>query len=318
MICYHCAHECKLKLGQIGRCGVNTHTKDGLVCDVYGYPNALHVDPIEKKPLYHVLPTSSCLSLGTIGCNFFCDFCQNWQLSQAKTFDKKNYLSPKDIVNLAKAQNCKSIACTYNEPTIFYPYAKDIATLAKKENIKNIWVSNGFYSKQTCDDLPNFLDAINIDLKAFNKDFYKKIGGDLDTVCQNLITLSKRDIWLEITTLIIPGRNDSPEELNELANFIAKNLGPHVPWHISAFHPAYKATSTVSTPQQTLDEASQIGKDAGLLYVYQGNNNTPNFTKCPNFDFLLIERTGFNTKILGLDEKGCCLNCKRTLEGVYL
>jgi len=315
MICPYCAHRCKLEKNEFGKCGVNFHGK-GLECAVYGYPEALHVDPIEKKPLYHVLPSSKSLSLGTAGCNFTCDFCQNWQLSQAKPSNKTSYLPPQKITQLAHELGCKSIACTYNEPSIFFPYAKDIAL--KDRSLKHIWVSNGFFSAFTCKELPHFVDAVNIDLKSFNREFYKQIGGDLDVVCENLIKLHKAGVWIEITTLLIPGRNDSPEELKAIARFIAENLSPSVPWHISAFHPAYKATNLAPTSANSLQNAFNFGKEAGLFYVYLGNLGLPNPTHCPQCDNLLIQRTYYDTKIVGLDSSFSCSTCKRVLEGVFL
>lgn len=314
MICPYCAHQCRLEKGNFGKCGVNFYGK-GLECAVYGYPQALHVDPIEKKPLYHVLPSSKTLSFGTAGCNFVCDFCQNWQLSQAKPEPNLSYFSPQDIVNLAYKHDCKSIACTYNEPSIFFPYAKDIAKCDR--NLKHIWVSNGFYSPFTCKELPTFTDALNVDLKALNKDFYKQIGGDLDVVCDNLIKLHKAGVWLEVTTLLIPDRNDSNKELEGIASFIANELTPHVPWHISAFHPAYKAIATKPTPTKSLQDAYKIAKDAGLYYVYLGNCGLPNPTHCPNCQSVLIQRNHYETQIVGLDSTFSCLTCKRTLEGVF-
>ncbi len=314
MTCPYCAHACKLEVNEFGKCGVNFHGK-GIECVVYGHPEALNIDPIEKKPLYHVLPGSSSLSLGTAGCNFHCDFCQNWQLSQKKPSQKTPLLSPEKIVQIAYDNNCESISCTYNEPAIFFPYAKDIANSDKK--LKHIWVSNGFYSPFTCKELPKFVDAINIDLKAFSKDFYKQIGGDLDVVCKNLIKLHEAGVWIEVTTLLIPGRNDSKKELEAIADFIAKNLSKTVPWHISAFHPDYKALDLNPTPIQSLQEAYKIGKDAGLNYVYLGNCGLTNNTFCPECGNILIKRDYFHSELIGLDENFCCLTCKRPLEGVF-
>lgn len=314
MICPYCAHKCRLEANEFGKCGVNFHGK-GLECAVYGYPEVLHVDPIEKKPLYHVLPSSKTLSLGTAGCNFTCDFCQNWQLSQSRPKPNTTYFSPEKIVALAYKHGCKSIACTYNEPSIFFPYAKDIALSDRR--LKHIWVSNGYFSPFTCKELPHFVDAVNIDLKSFNRDFYKQIGGDLETICDNLIKLHKAGVWIEITTLVIPNRNDSPKELESIANFIFNELSPHVPWHISAFHPAYKTTNLPSTPIKTLNSAFTIAKQAGLYYTYLGNSGLPNPTICPECKSTLLQRTHYDTHIIGLDNNFCCLTCKRPLEGVF-
>lgn len=272
ILCNLCAHYCKLKIGQTGICGVNQNINGTLSCNVYGYPSALHVDPIEKKPLYHFLPHSQTFSIGTVGCNFQCPFCQNWQLSQTKEFSKQTYYSPKDIIELTLYHHCKSISYTYNEPTIFFPYIKDIAIEAKKVGLKNIMVSNGFMSKEVTSELPQYIDAINIDIKSFNASYYKKsLKGNLYIVLQNAIDLKKAGLHVEITTLIVPEINDSQEEINALAQFIAQNLGINTPWHLSAFHPDYKMLNSERTPLNTLKKAYNIAKEHDILNVYLGN-----------------------------------------------
>jgi pyruvate formate lyase activating enzyme len=312
-----CSYYCDLKDGQIGVCGVNKNTGDKIECLVYGYISALNIDPIEKKPLYHFLPASKSLSLGTVGCNFHCSFCQNHGISQEKRIDKSNYISPKTIVELALEKGCESISYTYNEPTIFYPYAKDIALEAKKYDIKSVFVSNGFESSEIIDDMVGVIDAINVDLKSFNEKYYKKeLGGNLKQVLDNLIHFQKNKIWLEITTLMVPTKNDSKEELINIVKFIKENLGVDVPWHISAFHPDYKELDLPRTSLWSLKLAESIAKEQGLKYVYIGNVREKNFTICPSCNEKLIERDFFNTRFSNLD-KGVCKNCGYKLEGVF-
>ncbi len=289
--CLLCNHYCKLKEGQIGLCGVNKNVSNELKNLVYGYPIAINIDPIEKKPLYHFLPNSRALSMGTIGCNFKCPFCQNWNISQThdeicldalfinqrhkrliEGFTRDNFISPTKIVEIAKKTQAESIAYTYNEPTIFYPYIKNIALLAKENGFKSVMVTNGFMSKEMINDMLGVIDALNVDLKSFNSNYYKKVlGGNLDIILENLILMKNLGFWIEITTLIIPTVNDSEQELSQIANFIANKLGNYVPWHISAFHPDYKERNLPRTPLNTLKRAFEIGKKAGLKYVYMGN-----------------------------------------------
>ncbi len=306
LVCTLCQHYCKIKEGKTGICGVNKNVGDKVECLVYGYPSAIHVDPIEKKPLYHFLPYTQAFSLGTVGCNFHCSFCQNWTISQTHNIDKSRYFSPQDIVALALENGCKSIAYTYNEPTIFYPYARDIALEAKKYGIKNVFVSNGFESPEVIDDMVGIIDAANIDLKSFDAKYYqKKLGGNLDKILENLKHFVKNDIWVEVTTLIVPTQNDSDEELTKIARFIAQELGLHVPWHISAFHPDYKENDIPSTSIETLQRAYEIGKAEGLYYVYKGNRGERIETICPECG-TPIDRA-----------RGICPQCQRKIEGVY-
>jgi pyruvate formate lyase activating enzyme len=317
LVCLLCSHYCRLKEGQIGICGVNQNVGNRIENLVYGYPSAINIDPIEKKPLFHFLPASSSFSLGTVGCNFHCSFCQNWQISQEHHIDKGRYFEPKAIAKAAYENGCKSISYTYNEPTIFYPYAKDIALEAKKFGLKNIYVSNGYESSEVIDDMVGVIDAANIDLKSFDEKYYKhKLGGDLNTILENLKHFKKNGIWIEVTTLIIPTQNDSDEELLKIATFIANELGSSTPWHISAFHPDYKELELHRTSKQTLDRAYSIAKSAGLEYVYVGNVEHENMTKCSACGTTLIERGYFNvTKNKLVD--GCCPKCHKKLEGVY-
>ena len=270
--CLLCQHYCQLKPEQIGICGVIQNIGEELECLVYGYPAAINVDPIEKKPIYHILPHTSSLSLGTVGCNFRCNFCQNWGISQSHKIDKSRYLAPDAIVKMAKLYDCASISSTYNEPTIFYPYLKDIAILAHQEGLINIMVSNGFMSDEVLEDMIGVIDVVNIDLKSFNKEYYTKaLGGNLEKVLKNLIRLKKSGIHVEVTTLIVPQRNDSEDEILSIASFIKNSLGEDTVWHISAFHPDYKELELPRTSYESLKRAYDIGKELGLKHIYVGN-----------------------------------------------
>lgn len=269
--CLLCGHYCNISNGKTGICGVNKNTGEKIECLVYGYPNAMHIDPVEKKPLYHFLPGTETFSIGTVGCNFHCSFCQNWQLSQTHNIDKSNYYAPEDIVNLAIHYDCPSISYTYNEPTIFFPYIYDTALKAHEKGLKNIMVSNGFQSKEVREAMVGVIDAANIDLKTFDEKYYKKLGGKLDVILDNLKFFVTHGIHIEITTLIVPTKNDSDEELNKIASFIANELNTDVPWHISAFHPDYKELELPRTPIDTLVRARAIGESYGIKNIHLGN-----------------------------------------------
>lgn len=317
LICLLCNHYCHLKKEQIGICGVNKNVGDKIECLVYGYPAALNIDPIEKKPLYHFLPNTKSLSLGTVGCNFKCPFCQNWGISQEKHIKKDRYYSPKELANMAVETGCRSISYTYNEPTIFYPYAKDIALEAKKLGLKNVYVSNGFESTEVINDMVGIIDAVNIDLKSFNAKYYKKeLGGNLDKILENLKLFVKNGIWTEVTTLIVPTKNDSEKEIRDIASFIANELGTGIPWHISAFHPDYKELDLPRTSFETLQKAYNIGKHYGLKYVYIGNIGYENPTSCSKCGEILIDRQYFSVTENNLVD-GRCSKCDTKLEGVF-
>jgi pyruvate formate lyase activating enzyme len=317
IICLLCQHYCKLKEDQIGICGVNKNEGGELKNLVYGHPVALNVDPVEKKPLYHLLPGSRALSFGTVGCNFKCPFCQNWDISQEHRINDSVTVSPQQMVDLALEHQCQSIAYTYNEPTIFYPYAKDIGVIAREKGLKNIFVSNGFESPEIVKDMASWLDAANIDLKSWDDDYYKKVlKGGLEAVKETLRNMVAEGIWVEVTTLLIEGENDSDKDLTEMAEFIANELGRHVPWHLSAFHPDYKMQDHDFTKLDTLKRASEIGKKAGLYYIYMGNVPVHGDTYCPDCGELLIDRTGYSVTINKLED-GHCPKCKREIEGVW-
>ena len=287
--CNACNHRCIITEGKRGICGVRENRKGKLYSLVYGKIIAEHIDPIEKKPLYHFLPGTFSLSIATAGCNFRCLHCQNAEISQQLTINKKQLTiigedkTPEQIVQSALDNNCPSISYTYTEPTIFLEFALDCMKLAKEKGLKNIWVSNGYMTKETLDLVGPYLDATNIDLKAFSEEFYRDVcGARLKPVLDNLIRIrgtrldSRRSstrggVHLEITTLIIPGKNDSEKELKQIAEFIKKEVGADTPWHVSRFFPYYKMKDIPPTPVEKIYQAVEIGKKAGLKYVYAGN-----------------------------------------------
>jgi len=272
--CYLCAHNCKIALGQFGFCGVRQNIQGVLNTLVYAQVIAANVDPIEKKPLYHFLPGSMSFSIATKGCNFRCGFCQNWQISQASGQNKAREvykMIPERIVEEAKKNHCQSISYTYTEPTIFFEYAYDIAKVAKQAGLKNIFVTNGYMSREALETISPYLDAANIDLKSFREKFYvENCKGHLQPVLDSIKLAKKLGVWIEITTLIIPGYNDSVSELSDIAGFIA-SVGKDIPWHISRFHPDYHFLNQKLTPIETLKKAEDLGKKAGLDHVYLGN-----------------------------------------------
>jgi pyruvate formate lyase activating enzyme len=311
--CNLCHHHCKLGEGSIGICRVNQNSNQELKNLVYNRPIAIHLDPVEKKPLYHFLPFSSSLSLGTNGCNFKCPFCQNHTISQSSKVANEIF-TKEDIVSLALQNGAKSISYTYTEPTIFYPYARDIALLAKENNLKNIFVSNGYFSSDLINDMEGIVDACNIDLKSFNKDYYKKeIKAHLDVILENLIYLKTKNIWLEITTLIIDGINSEESELREIARFIKLNLGADTPWHISAFFPTYKMLNYPPTNIKSLELAYNIAKEEGLNYVYIGNSHKKYNTNCPSCNEIVIDRDKNSINL----NSGKCPKCNTEIAGVF-
>ena len=303
--CLACNHQCLISDNKAGFCGVRQNKNGELYLMVYNYPAAVNIDPVEKKPLFHFYPGSLVFSLGTVGCNFSCDFCQNWDISQApkspdfigRTLNLWGELwPPRKIINYCQNNQISIIAYTYNEPTIWIEYACEIMKLAKQEKIKNVWVSNGFMSAQSLELISPYLDAINIDLKSFREEFYTEIcKGRLEPIKENIQKLWETGIWEEITTLVIPDLNDSDKELTSIAKFLA-DISSDLVWHISAFYPAYKMNHKSSTPHETLLRAYNIGRQAGLRYVYTGNipNEELESTYCPNCGTKVIERWGID------------------------
>ncbi len=318
LICTLCQHYCHIGVGNTGICGVNKNTGDKIECLVYGYPAVIHVDPVEKKPLYHFLPKTKTLSLGTVGCNFKCSFCQNHGISQEKEINKEKYYSPEDIVRLALHNGCDSISYTYNEPTIFYPYIRDIALLAKQNGLKNLFVTNGFESDEVLKDMAKLIDAANVDLKSFDPKYYKKeLGGNLEKLKSNLKLFKKLGIWIEVTTLIIPTINDSESELESIATFIIEELGKETPWHLSAFHPDYKLLAIERTPIDKLQKTYVLGKSKGLHYVYMGNAGLANDTCCKKCGEVLLERVTYKTTKDNRKYGIICPKCNEKLDGVF-
>jgi pyruvate formate lyase activating enzyme len=317
IICLLCKHYCKIHDGRTAKCGINKNVGGALVNQTYNHPSTIHIDPIEKKPLYHFLPSSKSLSIGTVGCNFRCPFCQNYTISQTNGVDKSVTYTPQDIVNMAVANGVESISYTYNEPTTWYQYAKDIGVLAKEQGIKNIFVSSGYESKEVLEDMKSWVDAVNIDLKSFSYDYYKQVlKTNLDGVLDSLKEFAKSDIWLEITTLIIPGVNDSDEEIDKMAEFIACNLGIDIPWHLSAFHPDYKMLDTPATSLESLETARTIAKGFGIKYVYLGNIRNDSSTYCPKCKTKLIDREGFSSHVENIVDSKCS-TCSSVIKGIW-
>ncbi len=299
--CDLCNHRCAIKEGERGVCGVRENRKGTLYTLVYGKAVANHVDPIEKKPFFHFLPGSLSYSIATVGCNFTCLHCQNAEISQ---YPKEHNgeivgfeLPPEQIVKKAKENGCKSISYTYTEPTIFFEYALDTMKLAKEEGMKNTFITNGFMTKEAIDMMQPYLDAANIDLKSYSEKFYHTVcGGRLKPVLENIEYMKKKDIWVEVTTLVIPNMNDDPMQIISIAQFI-KDIDPGIPWHISRFYPAYKLQEVPPTPAKTLINIRQMGLQAGLRYVYLGNvpgEGDGENTYCYNCHKLLIKREGFS------------------------
>ncbi len=294
--CNLCRFHCLIANGRRGRCGVRENQKGTLFTLVYGQAVAENVDPIEKKPLYHFHPGSKSLSVATVGCNFHCLHCQNHQLSQwphEREGIPGTDLSPQQIVQHAVESQSVSISYTYTEPTIYFEYAFDTAVEAKKAGIKNVFVTNGFTTTEALETIAPYLDAANVDLKGFSDNAYRDVtGASLEGVLECLHDYRRLGIWLEVTTLVIPGHNDSEEELSQLASFIADELGRDVPWHLSAFYPTYKMLDRPATPTNTLYQARDVGRRAGLRHVYLGNVNDVGAgdTICPACGKTVIRR----------------------------
>lgn len=321
ILCTLCPRYCEIGVGQPGFCYIRQNIDGKLYTLGYGKPTGFGIDPIEKKPLNHFLPGTKILSFGTAGCNLGCKFCQNWSISKAK-LDEINSLtaSPEDVVMLAKKYSTPSIAFTYNDPTIFGEYVIDISNLAKAEKMKSVMVTAGYIDKQARKDVYKFIDAANVDLKAFTERFYyKNTISHLNDVLDTLIWLkNETDVWIELTTLLIPDENDSDEEISNECDWILNNLGEDVPLHFTAFHPDFKMNDKIPTPHSTLLRAKNIANKLGIKYCYVGNvNDTKNqSTYCVNCGTVLIERNWHQTKFIDFD-KGSCKKCRNVLPGIF-
>jgi pyruvate formate lyase activating enzyme len=319
--CFLCNHRCQIVPPKFGTCGVRQNREGKLYTHVFGEVIAAHVDPIEKKPLYHFLPKTTSFSIATIGCNFRCPYCQNWQISQVSKRRGGSLaghkLLPKEVVSQAKSHGCQSISYTYTEPTIFYEYAYETSKLAKEEGLANVFVTNGYMTSEALESINPYLDACNVDLKSFREEFYKDFcRAHLEPVLDSIRLMKKLHIWVEITTLIIPGENDGEEELSQIARFIAK-LDPDIPWHISRFHPNYEFTDRNATPLDTLRKAFSIGKKEGLRYIYIGNVlGESEDTSCPHCGQVLIQRQGFFVATQKVKDS-CCSFCGQPIAGVF-
>lgn len=320
--CDLCPRECKLKEGQQGLCFVRARHNDAIVLTTYGRSSGYCIDPIEKKPLNHFLPGTPVLSFGTAGCNLACRYCQNWDISKSREMDTlADAASPEMIAAAAERHACRSVAYTYNDPVVFHEYAIDVAQACREKGIQSVAVTAGYVSPEPRIEFFQWMDAANVDLKAFSDHFYHKItGGHLQPVLDTLQYIKhETECWLETTTLIIPGHNDSREELTAMCEWVVKELGPDVPMHFTAFHPDWKMRDVPATPLETLRLARTIALDAGVRYAYLGNvrTNEGSHTWCHECGELLIERHGYDLSKWNLDEQGQCHHCGTAVAGVF-
>ncbi len=320
--CDVCPRYCKLHEGQRGLCFVRANRDNQVVLTTYGRSSGFCVDPIEKKPLNHFLPGTPILSFGTAGCNLACKFCQNWDISKSREWDTlADSATPETIAHTAKRLGCRSVAYTYNDPTIFMEYAIDIARACREQDIKSVAVTAGYMCDEPRNEFFKYMDAANVDLKGFTENFYWKIcGAHLAPVLETLKYLKhETNVWFEVTTLLIPGQNDSDKELEEMTQWAMENLGPDVPWHFTAFHPDWKMTDIPSTPAATLTRARRIAIKNGLRYVYTGNvhDEDGGSTYCHNCHTKLIGRDWYVLSDWNLDKDGKCNTCGTPLPGVF-
>ena len=320
--CDLCPRECKLRAEQRGMCFVRQNMDDQIVLTSYGRSSGFCVDPIEKKPLNHFLPGSPVLSFGTAGCNLACKFCQNWDISKSREVNTlAASASPQKIADVAKQARCRSVAYTYNDPVIFHEYAKEVADACHQQNIASVAVTAGYISDCAREDFFSYIDAANVDLKAFTERFYYKLtGAHLQPVLDTLVYLKKQtDVWIEITTLLIPGQNDSETEMHEMTQWIVENLGVDVPVHFSAFHPDWKMRDIEATPAVTLIRARDIALSNGIRYVYTGNINdkSSQSTYCHHCGEVLIGRDWYQLSDWFIDAAGNCRHCSAKVAGVF-
>jgi len=319
--CNLCNHRCIIAPGKRGICNVRENRDGTLITLVYDRIIAAHIDPVEKKPLFHFLPGSTSFSIATAGCNFRCRFCQNYEISQLPHDYNKitgENIPPDAIVAYAIKNRAKSISYTYTEPTVYFELALDTARIAAKKGLKNIFVSNGYMTEESLKEINPNLHAANIDLKSFSDKFYRELcGARLEPVLKTIETMKKMGIWVEVTTLIIPGHNDSEDELKEIARFLV-SIDPEIPWHVTRFYPTYLLLDTHATPVKTLQRAREIGLNEGLKYVYTGNipGDEGENTYCWNCGKLLIKREGFYVAQLNIRD-GLCVHCEARISGIW-
>lgn len=319
--CDLCPRECRLCEGQRGFCFVRANEGGQLVLTTYGRSSGFCIDPIEKKPLNHFYPGSSVLSFGTAGCNLGCKFCQNWDISKARDMDRlMEKASPVDIAEAAREYGCESVAFTYNDPIIFAEYAIDTAVACRERGIRTVAVTSGYINEPARGEFFSVMDAANVDLKGFTEDFYLSLtGAHLDTVLETLAYLATTDVWLEITTLLIPGHNDSDEEIKAECRWLVENVGPEVPLHFSAFHPAHRMLDVPPTPPASLTRAREIALGQGLKFVYTGNvhDRAGGTTSCPSCGSKLIERDWYDIRAYRLTSDGRCPDCGARIPGRF-
>ena len=318
--CDLCAHHCRIGSGETGFCHVRRNDDGILHTLAYGETVARNVDPIEKKPLYHFLPGTLSYSIATAGCNFHCGFCQNWRISQTdgavENVGDGRPFPPADVVQHALRRGCRSIAYTYTEPTVFFEYARDTGITAREAGLKNIFVTNGFMTRQALDMTAGWLDAANVDLKAWRNDYYRDVcSGRIKPVLDTIEYLKQLGVWVEVTTLLIPGENDADAELKGIAEFIA-GVGREIPWHISRFHPDYQFAHHAATPMERLQKAENIGRAAGLKYVYLGNVAGDKNTCCPACGRSVVRRSAMGLGSVDLDQ-GRCRYCGEVVDGIW-
>ena len=318
--CGLCPHKCKVSDGERGTCGVRENRRGEYLTLVHSRPCTLHIDPVEKKPFFHLLPGAAALSLATVGCNFVCHCCQNWEIAQARPEQiPSSTLTPEDLAQLARQRRAPIIACTYTEPVVWSEYVFDIAVAARKVGVRTVTVSNGFIQEQPLADLLTQLAAVKIDLKSFSEKFYKEhCGGELEPVLDTLRRLRKAGTWFEIVVLVIPTQNDSPQEIRSLVRFVKTDLGADVPVHFTRFHPSYRLRNMPSTPVPTLERAHAIAKEEGLSFVYLGNvpGHPAEHTYCPGCGEALIRRLGMSVVENRLSN-GACPDCRRKIPGIW-
>jgi pyruvate formate lyase activating enzyme len=320
--CDLCPRYCRLRDGQHGLCFVRAREGDRLVMTSWGRSSGFCRDPVEKKPLFHFLPGSSVLSFGTAGCNLACKYCQNWHISKARRTDSlATEATPADIVASALADGCYSVAYTYNDPVIFLEYAVDTAQACREAGLRNVAVTAGYICEEPRREFFKLMDAANVDLKAFSERFYWKLcGGHIEPVKETLEYLvHETEVWVEITTLLIPGENDSPGEIDALSSWIVEKLGPHVPLHLTAFHPAWRMQHYPETPAPILRQSRRIARENGLRFVYTGNIHDPpgQTTWCGGCGEPVIRRTGYQVGEMVLDRGGHCPRCGSAVPGVF-
>jgi pyruvate formate lyase activating enzyme len=319
--CVLCPRKCVLSPGQRGFCTVRIN-KEGLLYTLgYGNPVSVNVDPIEKKPFFHVLPGTKAFSIAVAGCNMRCLFCQNWQISQARPDEVTAYdMTPEIVVEQAVKYSCPFVVYTYTEPTVFYEYMLDISKLARQKGLKNGMHSCGYINQEPLKELLEYMDAVNIDLKGFSEEFYRKMGAlaELKPVLDTLKTVKQSGVWLEITNLIIPGQNDEPEQIRKMCRWIKDELGDEVPLHFSRFMPSYRLANLPPTPVEKLEEAYDIAREEGLKYVYIGNvpGHKAENTYCPNCKKLVVGRSGYNVEQMNI-ENGKCKFCGYKIAGIW-